>query len=271
MQYKGNCRPITKEELGPGDLLFFDTSDPTDPDHVAMYVGTFTYGGKTYDTVEATAYGDNVITVASFDSGTGKLTTLKPSTGATRQLTVKYYGRVIDHKVAMKIAGKSPVDLIVTDPEGINLTKDACEAGGMCYMEYDVDGDGEFDDVVTMPERKVGDYLITVIPHVNASLTDVYTLEVSGPNGTIVLAENTSISNIPAQPYRVSSTETSVLLFSDLNRDGKVNILDITMVARAYGAKPGDPNWNPIADLDKNGIVNILDISMVARDYGKTV
>ncbi len=59
--------------------------------------------------------------------------------------------------------------------------------------------------------------------------------------------------------------------FADLNGDGIVNILDITMVAKAYGCQPVDQNWNSIADLDKNGIVNIMDISLVARDYGKTV
>jgi endoglucanase len=60
------------------------------------------------------------------------------------------------------------------------------------------------------------------------------------------------------------------LLVTDLNKDGRVNIQDITMVAVAFGSKPGDADWNVIADLDKNGVVNILDITMVAKDYGKT-
>jgi hypothetical protein len=58
---------------------------------------------------------------------------------------------------------------------------------------------------------------------------------------------------------------------TDLNMDGTVNILDITVVAKAYGTKLGDEKWNPAADLDRNGIINILDISKVARDYGKTL
>lgn len=43
------------------------------------------------------------------------------------------------------------------------------------------------------------------------------------------------------------------------------------MVAIAYGSKPRDPNWNAIADLDKNGWINIIDITIVAKDYGKIV
>ncbi len=58
---------------------------------------------------------------------------------------------------------------------------------------------------------------------------------------------------------------------TDLNSDGAVNIIDISIVAKAFGSRPEDPNWNEAADLDNNELVNILDISIVAKDYGKTV
>jgi hypothetical protein len=60
-------------------------------------------------------------------------------------------------------------------------------------------------------------------------------------------------------------------LNTDLNKDGIVNIIDIAIVAKAYGSKPGDASWNEAADLDKDGSVDIVDVSMVARDYGKKV
>lgn len=60
-------------------------------------------------------------------------------------------------------------------------------------------------------------------------------------------------------------------IYSDLNDDRTVNILDIAITAKAYGSRQGDQNWNEFADLDRNAIVNILDISMVAKDYGETV
>jgi len=56
---------------------------------------------------------------------------------------------------------------------------------------------------------------------------------------------------------------------TDLNKDGIVNIIDIAIVSKAYGSKPGDPRWNETADLDKNGIINIVDLAMVAKDFGK--
>jgi hypothetical protein len=59
--------------------------------------------------------------------------------------------------------------------------------------------------------------------------------------------------------------------FADLNGDGTINIVDVSIVAKAFNSRQGDVNWNKIADLDKNGQVNILDIALVAKDYGKTV
>jgi hypothetical protein len=57
----------------------------------------------------------------------------------------------------------------------------------------------------------------------------------------------------------------------DVNMDGMINILDVSIVALAFDSKPGDDNWNIAADLNNDEWVNIVDISMVALDYGKTV
>jgi len=58
---------------------------------------------------------------------------------------------------------------------------------------------------------------------------------------------------------------------TDLDGNGKVDILDIAIVAMAFGTKSEDPNYNPVADLaEPYGEINIADIAKVARDYGKT-
>ncbi len=64
---------------------------------------------------------------------------------------------------------------------------------------------------------------------------------------------------------------TLVSLFGDLNSDGTVNILDISIVAFAYGSTPGNERWNPEADTNHDGIVNIVDVAQVAREFGKQV
>jgi hypothetical protein len=60
-------------------------------------------------------------------------------------------------------------------------------------------------------------------------------------------------------------------LIGDLNGDGKVDIMDIAIVAKAYGSIPGDPNWNPVADINGDGKVDIMDIAIVAKHYGETI
>jgi parallel beta-helix repeat protein len=57
----------------------------------------------------------------------------------------------------------------------------------------------------------------------------------------------------------------------DVNRDGKVNIYDIVLVAVAYGSRIGDYNWNGNADFAPLfGVINIYDVTTIASNYGKT-
>jgi hypothetical protein len=113
-----------------------------------------------------------------------------------------------------------------------------------------------------------GNRKITEIPTID------HTYSIEGDyNVTLNVTDNTGLWN--------STTMTLTVTFvTDLNKDRKVDILDITIVAAVYGShgpnipNPGDPpskNWNPTADLDKNNLINIIDITMVAKDYGKTV
>lgn len=54
----------------------------------------------------------------------------------------------------------------------------------------------------------------------------------------------------------------------DINGDGKVDMKDIALVARSFGATSSDPTWNPACDLNHDGIVNMIDIGMVAVHFG---
>lgn len=62
-----------------------------------------------------------------------------------------------------------------------------------------------------------------------------------------------------------------VELITDIDGNGLVDILDIALVAKAWGTSPGDSRWDPRCDIDGNGEVNILDIARVALDYGRSV
>lgn len=54
----------------------------------------------------------------------------------------------------------------------------------------------------------------------------------------------------------------------DLNHDGKVDILDIMMVANAYGSHKGQPNYRAKLDFNHDKIINIFDVVMIAQYFG---
>jgi len=61
-----------------------------------------------------------------------------------------------------------------------------------------------------------------------------------------------------------------VAILGDLNADSTVNILDLAIVAIAFGSKPDDPNWNQTADMNNDEVINILDLAIIALEYGST-
>ena len=55
----------------------------------------------------------------------------------------------------------------------------------------------------------------------------------------------------------------------DTDGDGDVDYMDLYILAKAYGSKPGDSNWNPKADLDCDNKVDYMDLYILAKHYGQ--
>ena len=71
-------------------------------------------------------------------------------------------------------------------------------------------------------------------------------------------------------PFTVGYTQEinlEHLQASDVNVDGAVNILDLTLIATNFGMTPtADQTLNP--DINGDGTVNILDLTLVASHFG---
>jgi len=50
----------------------------------------------------------------------------------------------------------------------------------------------------------------------------------------------------------------------DVNGDGKVDIVDLSLVGGSFGAQPGNGNWNGAADTNHDGTIDIIDLVTVA-------
>lgn len=66
------------------------------------------------------------------------------------------------------------------------------------------------------------------------------------------------------------TTQFKLTLPSDANNDGKVNVYDLFILAKAWGSKVGDSNWDPRADFDGNGKVDTSDLYLLGRYWGQT-
>ena len=68
--------------------------------------------------------------------------------------------------------------------------------------------------------------------------------------------------NFPAGPLEIRITVEERLLTGDVNRDGRVSILDLILVAQQLGNRVPP---NSAVDINGDGIVNIFDLTLVAR------
>jgi len=124
------------------------------------------------------------------------------------------YSQLLPKKM-MIAEGHSPIDLEIIDPDGLIINKQFNQIPGASYFEEDSDGDEELDDIIQIPERKIGEYQIRVIPENGIASEDTYTLEVSVLEDTfgyvpILLAKDVPIKEIPTEPYVFESKQRQV-------------------------------------------------------------
>jgi len=88
----------------------------------------------------------------------------------------------------------------------------------------------------------------------------------------IIWAEASLVPNeVNTENNVFTDGQVKIKMVGDINGDGEIGILDITIVAAAYRTRPGDPMWNPEADLaEPLGYIDIYDIVTVASRYGIT-
>lgn len=206
-QYKHNSETLDEVSLQPGDLLFLDKDDNAKMDHVAMYVGD--NGG--YDIVEAFSPRRGIIS--------SNITEFKERPGFDESKHIRHV--VLSPSLGGQVKAGSPIDLIVTDPDGFIITPTTTiqtdeeylqeVPGELYYTENLLGDDGYPEDIVYWPVQKIGDYTIKVIPDSNAGLNAAYGLDFSVGNQTITLAQNTPISRIPPQGYGVTVASDQII------------------------------------------------------------
>ncbi len=54
----------------------------------------------------------------------------------------------------------------------------------------------------------------------------------------------------------------------DTNGDCTVNIIDLSIIGKAYGSTPEIQYWDPRADLNKDNVIGLVDLATAGKYYG---
>jgi PKD repeat protein len=157
----------------------------------------------------------------------------------------------------MVIGAQCPVDLSVTDPDGLVIDKNSSEIPGATYIEQDTNGDGELDDYVIIPYPKLGDYQVNVIPEPDASPTDTFSLMIMAGGVTTVMAEEEQVIDIPPEPYTAESTDDGTVQASPVADAEGPYVVQKGFPAAFDGSGSYDPDGTIVSyewDFDSDGI-----------------
>lgn|GEM_PF-1776280 len=235
-----------------GGTVTFDASDSTSSGTIVSYVWNF---------------GDYNVTTTS-----NPITTHAYSSGGTYNvtLTITDSDGLKDSTSQILIVYSGPESQIIVT--GITTNNTWVYQGRMVNVNVTVSNIGNSSQNVW----------VTLYYNITAGKSiDSYPIYlIAGQSYTLAFAWNTeglpclnytltAVATIPTGSNTLSNGTLAVRLMGDVNGDGRINVKDIALVARAFGSTPTSPNWNPAADLNGDGVVNMKDIAIVARNFGQ--
>jgi hypothetical protein len=131
----------------------------------------------------------------------------------------------------------------------------------------------------TIPQNTAGSFSVCVPkPLMNSTFWVV--LVKNSPTAHLMFGWASGASNEYISFNYLQATSGSVhvqiitTVIGDLTGARRVNMIDIGIVAGAFGTRPGQPRWNPIADITgptylvPDGRVDMLDVALVASKFG---
>lgn len=137
-------------------------------------------------------------------------------------------GNACDSYDTLQFTLQSPVDMVVTDPsqDSIGKTFNWILDGSTYTDNTDTNGDGDPDDIVTIPRPLAGQYLVRIFPEPGADPNDTYTLTIRINGNQLITPdghEDAAVSSLPA----VFVWNAAGTLAGDVNADGNFTASDI--------------------------------------------
>ncbi len=167
-------------------------------------------------------------------------------TNVTPSVTFAYLGDIVQISVTVKNEG--------TEIETFDVT-----------AKYENTTEGIFGTIATQT-------VYSLNPSATTTLTfDWNTTEVQPCVYYTIKAEASVVEGETDTADNLKSDGTvKIKMVGDVNGDGVVDVVDLSLVAVAYGAFIGEPNYDPQVDLNKDGVIDVADISTVSIHFGDT-
>jgi hypothetical protein len=158
------------------------------------------------------------------------------------------------------IVAFSPVDLIVTDPVGDSISLTFNTIPNATYDDtQDYNGDEDLDDIITIPDRLVGEYLIRVFAE--PTERGVYSLgiRIDGSNLVMLATDHPSPSPDEADTF---SYNAPWFMRGDVNSDWNINVTDVVYLINYLFLIPPGPAPEPLqtGDVNCDGVINVTDV-----------
>ncbi len=166
--------------------------------------------------------------------------------------------------------GSSLVDLILTDATGSRVFKMVSEIPGAEYLEEDINGDGDIDDRIVIPEALDGEYSVQLIVEPGADPTDTVTLTMEDHGVITVLLDNVQVQDLPVDSLGAGVDRTppqlTVTAVPDL-----LNTCDGSLIAlHADISVLDDMDATPdVVLIDIDGFPQPLPGDVVGADFGQ--
>jgi hypothetical protein len=77
-------------------------------------------------------------------------------------------------------------------------------------------------------------------------------------------------SSLLSSSFKVQLVSADEVL-GDVDGNGKINIVDLALIAKAYGFGIGDLRYRSECDLNGDGSIGIVDLTIAARNFGKII
>ena len=275
LSYRGDILNTTKIEEGPFLL--------THPDAYQTYFITPVFTDSYNNTVQGVIItGSTLVGVKGGVNGTGVLATItfnvKAEGSSPLVLTdtklvdsLEPFGKLIPHMVVNGIVHVGLHDIGITNTK----TSKTIAADTIVYINVTVENQGRTAETFDMTT------------YYNSTPIETKTISDLQSGSSIVVTFAWDTNPVPKGNYTISAVASTIpgetetednthidgqvqeTIPGDVTGDGKVNILDVSKVAKAFLATEADPKWDPNVDLDNSGQINIVDISKVAKEFGK--